>query len=36
MTNFMFQGENGIKICLEEQGKDRRGDREGARNVDIC
>jgi hypothetical protein len=35
MTSFMFQDKNGIKICLEEQEKDRRGSHEEVRNVDI-
>jgi hypothetical protein len=36
MTYFMFQGKNGIKLCLEEQEKDFQGARKGARNMDIC
>lgn len=36
MTYFMPQEKNGIKLCLEEQYKDCRGARKGARNVDIC
>ena len=31
----MFQDQNGIKLCHEEQEKDRRGARGEARNVDI-
>ena len=36
MTSFMFQEQNGIKLCLGEQEKDHQGARGEARNVDIC
>ena len=35
MTYFMFQEQNGIKLCFQEEEKDRQGARKEARNVDI-
>ena len=35
MNYFVFQDKNGIKLCFEEQEKDRRGAHKEEGNVDI-